>query len=212
MNISTGLIRTALLTAGLVWLSACTILPESEPLKVYQFPSPMMQAAQNSDAMTVSLRVNTPQTGFALNSARMLVNPEGNELSTYKGARWADPSPALMREHIAKSFALHGSIETITTDEHALHADVHLGSDLRRFQVTYQDGQPRAVIELDARLIDANTRRVLAHRTFRVEQPLENEQVPGVVDAFGQAADHLAEQLVPWTLNNLRLHSRAISE
>ncbi len=189
----------------LLLLGGCTILPETEPLKVFQFPTTTMQQAATQEIDT-SLRINTPQAGFALSGPRMLVNPEGQQLSTYRGARWSDPTPAILREHLARSFVLHGGVRTISTDEHSLHADVMLGSDLRRFQVIYQGG-PRAVIELDARVIESSTRRVLAYRTFIVEEPLRDEQVPGVVEAYGIAADRLSAELVPWTLDALRQRS-----
>lgn len=194
-------LRSACLGA-LVLLGGCTILPETEPLKVFQFPTTTMQQS-TADELDLSLRINTPQAGFALSGPRMLVNPEGQQLSTYKGARWSDPTPVILREHLARSFVLHGGVRTISTDEHSLHADVQLGTDLRRFQVIYEGG-PRAVIELDARVIESSTRRVLAYRTFSVEEPLQDEQVPGVVDAFGKAADRLSNQLVPWALDTLR--------
>lgn len=189
----------------LVLLSGCTILPESEPLKVFQFPTTTMQQGATEE-VDLSLRINTPQAGFALSGPRLLVNPEGQQLSTYRGARWSDPTPAILREHIARSFVLHGGVRTVSTDEHSLHSDMLLGSDLRRFQVIYAGG-PRVVIELDARVIESSSRRVLAYRTFVVEQPLTDEQVPGVVDAFGIAADQLTAQLVPWTLDALRGHA-----
>lgn len=194
-------LRSACLGA-LVLLGGCTILPETEPLKVFQFPTTTMQQS-TADELDLSLRINTPQAGFALSGPRMLVNPEGQQLSTYKGARWSDPTPVILREHLARSFVLHGGVRTISTDEHSLHADVQLGTDLRRFQVIYEGG-PRAVIELDARVIESSTRRVLAYRTFSVEEQLQDEQVPGVVDAFGKAADRLSNQLVPWALDTLR--------
>jgi len=34
----------------------------------------------------------------------MLVQSSGDRSSTYKGARWTDPVPALLREHLAKAF------------------------------------------------------------------------------------------------------------
>lgn len=211
MNKIPGRVRHAALTIGALWLSACTILPETEALKVYQFPPPSTQPA-NVQELDLSLRINTPQAGFALSGPRMLVNPEGNQLSTYKGARWSDPSPALLREHIARAFSLHGGIRTVSTDEHTLHADVHLSNDLRRFQVNYHEGGPRAVIEMEARLIEASSRRVIANRTFLVEQPLEDDQVPGVVEAFGVAADKLTEAMIPWALSALQQREQATQQ
>ncbi len=216
MNKIPGVMRTAALAAtlslGTLGLGACTILPETEALKVYQFPPPSTQPADNIQELDLSLRINTPQAGFALSGPRMLVNPEGHQLSTYKGARWSDPSPALMREHISRAFSLHGGVRTISTDEHTLHADVHLSNDMRRFQVNYYEGGPRAVIEMESRLIEASSRRVIANRTFLVEEPLADEQVPGVVKAFGVAADRLTEAMIPWALSALQQREPATQQ
>lgn len=186
-----------------LWLSACSILPEPELLSVYQLPGPQMQplaAAQKLPA----LRINTPQSGFALSTPRILVQPEGNRLSSYKGARWTDPVPFLLREHLAKAFSQQGLASNISTDEHALHADVHLGSDLQQFLVRYEGSQPVAVIELDVRLINPNSRETLAARSFKVEQTFDNPQVPGVVVAFKLAADELVAQVISWTILSLQ--------
>ena len=203
MNTFSRLLGTSTLIGGLLWLSACSVLPESEPVTVFEFPSPTMQAAGTGEMVDVSLRINTPLTGFALVGPRILVNPDGYELKTYKGARWSDPSPALLREYIARSFNQHGAIANVSTDEHGLHADVHLSSNLRRFQVVYADGA-EVIIELDARLVEAGTLRVLADRTFITRHPLKDEQLPGVVAAYGQASEKLTAELLPWALQVLR--------
>tara|TARA_R110002051_G_scaffold325772_2_gene431105 strand:- start:56301 stop:56927 length:627 start_codon:yes stop_codon:yes gene_type:complete len=197
------LTRTAMAAVAAMSLAACSVLPESEPLSVYQLPAPQMQASPAAQSLP-SLRINTPQAGFALSSPRMLVNPDGDQVSTYKGARWTDPVPALLREHLAKAFTQQVSATGITTDEHALRSDVHLGSDLRQFQVRYNGSSPRAVIELDARLINPNSRSVIAAQHFLVEQPLDNPQIAGVVSGFKLAADELAEQLIRWSTESLQ--------
>ncbi|MBQ0744448.1 MAG: membrane integrity-associated transporter subunit PqiC [Pseudomonas sp.] len=195
--------RATILAFAALWLSACTILPKSEPLSVYQLPAPQMQPSAAGQSLP-TLRINTPRTGFALSTPRMLVKPDGNRVSSYKGARWTDPVPVVLREHLAKAFTQQGSPARVSTDEHALHADVHLGSDLQQFQVRYDGLQPVAVIELDARLVNPNSREVLAARRFLVEQPLDNPQAPGVVVALKLAADELAEQLIQWTADSLK--------
>lgn len=195
-------IRRSLLGAAIVLLSACSILPESEPLTIYQMPPPSVDPGASQLNLPI-LRINTPQAGFAQSGPRMLVNPEGDKLSTYKGARWTDPAPVIVREHLARAFSHRVSPTHISTDEHALHADVHLGSDLRAFQVVYGAATPVARIDLDARLINPNSRQVIAAKRFLVEQPLEDVQVPGAVKAFKLAADELARQVMDWTAENL---------
>lgn len=185
-------------------LAACSILPEAESLTIYRLPNSLVADGDAAMADIPSLRINTPQASLALSGPRMLVNPQGDQLSTYKGARWSDPVPALVREHVAGAFAQRFSLSRISTDEHGLHADVHLGSDLQQFQVNYINGVPRATIELNARLINPGTRQVIAAKSFLVEQTLADVQVPGVVSAFQLAADDLASQLAEWVQSELQ--------
>ncbi len=191
-----------------LWLSACTVFPEAESLTIYQMPAPDMSAS-SSAPVPLSLRISTPRAGSVLSSPRMVVNPRGNELQNYKGARWTDPVPALLRDHLAQAFEQRGALTAVSTDENAFSADIHMSSDLRRFQVIYGDSGPYALIELNARLIDPTSRNVIAGETFITQQALASEAVSGVVDAFKQASDDLAARLIDWTTSELS--GRAVS-
>lgn len=198
MTIARYFIRLACLLASTMGLIACTGFPKSEALKVYQLPETRIVQGAQQPMLPLSLRINTPYTGFALSSPRIIVNAEGEQLSSYQGVRWSDPPPVLLREHLATAFSRYGGLTSISTDEHALHADRHLGGDLRRFYLV-NTGTPRVVIELNARIVNPTSRRIKANRTFVIEQPLPDVQILHVVEAFGIAADKLAEQLIQWT-------------
>lgn len=203
--------RPLVLGLGLLSLTACSILPEAEPVNVYQLPSARIEPL-SQPALPLALRINTPSAGFAQSSPRMLVNPEGNQLSTYKASRWSDPAPALMREYLVRAFNDAGLTVDVNTDEQALHADLHLGSELRRFQVVYPDGPIRVVIDFKARLIDPASRRTLASETFLIEYPLDNPQVPAVVAGFGAAAQQLTQQLLEWVSATLTAHQSILTQ
>lgn len=194
--------------AGLLTLSACTLIPESEALAVYQFPQPSQPAsASNDQPLSVSLRIDTPQAGFAYSGPRLMVQTQSNQLLSYKGVRWSDPTPTLMREYLALAFQRQGGLGTVTTDENALHADVHLGSDLRRFQVV--DGnQPHILIELQARLVSPESRRVYVSQDFIVQQPISSTRIQQVTEGYEQATAELATQLLDWAVPQLKTISR----
>lgn len=199
--------RLKTLLAGLMvaplLLSGCTLLPESQPASFYQMPPPSI-AQRAGEALPLALRINTPQAGFAHSSPRLLVNPQGDQLSSYKGARWTEPLPAMVREHLRRAFVQSGALSSVSSDEHALHADVLLGSDLLGFQVVYRDQQPVAIVELEARLIEPAARRVLASRIFRAEQLPADPQVPAVVRAQAAALDQVTRELIDWSLLQLQ--------
>lgn len=200
-------ILTSGVLAGLLSLGGCTLLPESEPLAVYQFPQPERTQHNVNQPLSLSLRVDTPQAGYAYTGPRLMVQTGDNQLLSYKGVRWSDPTPTLLREYLAQAFQRNGMLGTVTTDEHALHADVHLGSDLRRFQVV--DGtEPHILIELQARLISPDSRRTYLSHEFVVQQPVDSTGIHDVIEGYEQASAALARQLLDWAVPQLAAISR----
>lgn len=197
LPVTTGLL------AALLTLGGCSLLPESEPVAVYQYSQPPQDLSQQRrQSLPLSLRVDTPQAGYAHTGPRLMVQTRDNQLLSYRGVRWSDPTPTLLREYLVQAFQRQGGLRAVTTDENALHADVHLGSDLRRFQVV--DGeQPHILIELQARLVNPESRRIYVSRDFRIEQPIGNTQIAQVLEGHERAAQTLARQLLDWALPQL---------
>ncbi|KAF1065910.1 MAG: hypothetical protein GAK45_02075 [Pseudomonas citronellolis] len=197
------MIRTSLrlLCGGalLSLLGACSILPKGEAPDIYRLPA-QAQAASSAAAVTWSLRVSAPQASRALDSTRIAVIPAGDQLSAYKGARWTDTAPAVLRGRLLDAFRNDGRVRALSSDAVNLQADLALDGDLGDFQSEYRDGQVQAVIRLDARLVAVASGRILASQRFEARVPASGKQVAQVVEAFGQAADRLSAEVVAWTL------------
>ena len=106
------------LTAGLLLasaLSACTVLPDREPLTFYQLPAPDL-VRHSGEPLPLALRIITPSSSNALQTIRILVSPDGNTLSSYQGARWADPNPNLLHEQLVQAFEQDGSFSAVSTE------------------------------------------------------------------------------------------------
>lgn len=193
----------AALLAALFSLSACTLIPESEALAVYQFPQPPQATSEaNAQRISLSLRIDTPQAGYAYSSPRLVVQTADNQLLGYKGVRWSDPTPTLLREYMAAAFQRHSALGTVTTDENALYADVHLSSDLRRFQIV-ASGEPYILIDMQARLVNPDSRRIYLSRDFTVRQPVASTAVQDVTEGYEQATAALTRQLLDWAVPQL---------
>lgn len=180
-------------------LGACSILPEAESPDFYLLPA-VQQPARSNTAVNWSLRVSAPTAGLALDSNRIAVVPQGNQLSSYQGARWSNRAPGLLRDRLLDAFTANGSVRALSSDEASLQADLDLTGELRAFQSEYQNGKPVIHIRYDARLVRTLGQRIVASRSFEVRQPVDGKQVPEVVSAFGKAADQLSAQVVEWTL------------
>ncbi|MBG4069290.1 membrane integrity-associated transporter subunit PqiC [Pseudomonas aeruginosa] len=196
-------LRRLSLAAGLVvfaTLGACSILPEAQVLQVYLLPVHNPPASAAAGRVDWSLRIARPRTSLVLESPRIAVRPQGDEISVYQGARWSDPAPALLRDRLMQAFQADGRVRGLSSDDSNLQADFELGGDLRAFQTEYPNGQATALIRYDARLVRSDDKRVIASRRFEVRQPVDGRKVPEVVSAFGKAADTLSTQVLDWTL------------
>jgi cholesterol transport system auxiliary component len=180
-------------------LAGCSVLPEAQTSTAYLLPS-AAQAPSAAPPVDWALRVVTPQASQVLDSTRIAVLPQANQISNYKGARWSDPAPALLRDRLLDALRADGRVPALSSDARPLHADLLLVSDLRAFQAEYQGGTVQVSIQLEARLVRSNGQHIVASQRFDVRQAVEGTQVAQVVDAFGLASDQLAAQLVDWAV------------
>ncbi len=197
----------ACLAAALLLLSGCALLPASETLTFYRLPPSQLAApadGHQSAPMPAVLRVATPGGNRAVDSSRILVVPEADRVSAYKGARWSDRAPVLLRDRLIESFRDAGLFRAVVTDSGNLGADLELSSDLSQFHVIYRSGSPVAVVVLEATLVEPASSRILAARRFYAEQAVQGKEVPEVVQAFGSAVDQLTVQLLDWSREQAR--------
>jgi cholesterol transport system auxiliary component len=194
-------LRTLSAVCLLSLTTACSILPTSEPVAIYRLPAPPLAGsvtATNDSGSQRSLRVLTPYGNRAIDSERILVLPQNNLVQSYAGARWSDPAPVLLRNRLLQAFTADGRIRYLSSDDSNVLADQELGGDLLSFQSEYRNGTPAVSIQFNARLIDSASRRIIAVRSFNVSQPVSGVQTPQVVEAFGQASDVLAADVISW--------------
>jgi cholesterol transport system auxiliary component len=194
-------LATLALLASFTLVSACSILPKSEPSDVYRLPSAQSSVSASPGApQRWSLRLNKPQASEALNSPKIAVIPQGDLISSYTASRWSDPAPVLLRNRLLDGFQRDGRVPLLSTDDSNFQADLELGGSLQAFQTEYQGTAASVVVRLDALLVRGYDQRILASRRFEVRQPLSDVKVPAVVVGFGQANDKLTAQVVSWAV------------
>lgn len=189
------------LLAGFMLISSCSILPKPEPFDVYRLPSAQSHAAGGQGApQRWSLRLTKLQASEALNSPNIAVIPQGDVISSYKGSRWSDPAPVLLRNRLLDGFQRDGRVSLLSTDDSIFQTELELGGVLQAFQTEYQGTSASVVVRVDALLVRSYDQHILASRRFEVRQPLSDVKVPMVVAGFGLASDQLTAQVVNWAV------------
>lgn len=189
----------ALLIAGAMLLSTCNVIPEQEPVDLYQLPPPNVEATNEGPRLT-SLRIDQPMTSEALGGNRLLVMPVNNQFQAFPGVRLATPVPLLWRDWLLDAFWRDGRIDGLSVASEGLRTELELGGMLRAFHVDYTGPRPQAVIQFDATLIDTAGRDIIARRRFEARQTMDSMEVAIAINSLGAAADQLAGQLIAWTL------------
>ena len=192
----------------IAFLGGCSILPESAPQQIYQLPSYKTTVAEGGmySSNNISLRVRQPYANRFLNTTYVAVQSNQAELAVYKGIRWTDPVPILLRDRLIQEFRRNNDVGFIVSDEDNARVRYEVGSDIVAFQGVYHPSSSKGEvwIRLDAYLTYNEDGRVIARRTFDVRQPIAGKSMDEVVQAFGLATDQLSEQFQLWVLQQAR--------
>lgn len=182
-------------------LSACTLFPDRPANRIFQLPaSTVEESSTGKERFSTTLRFVTPLAEGPVDSSRILVKPEGNEIKAYQGARWSNKSPILVRDQLVDAFRRDGRFAGVLTGTSPARSDLTIAGELNAFQSEYQDGMPVALIRLDLHLINERTRNTLASKRFEYHHPATGEQVEEIVEAFGEASNALAREVIHWTV------------
>jgi len=183
--------------------SSCSILPEREPVTIYQPARSATPAHADWPQVTWSLLVSRPVAGTQIDSERINVQPSPGTVQVYKGAAWTDAAPDLLQISLLKGFEDSQKILSVSRSGSGVRGEYQLLTELRRFESDYaQPGQAQATIEVYARLVHTSDGRVVAARSFVGSEPAASEAVPAVVDAFSRVLDRTTGEIVGWTLQS----------
>lgn len=169
------------------------------PFAVLQ-PRPALPALAG-EPVPWQLVVEVPAASDTLDTPHIAVMPSPGELQVYPEARWPDPMPRMLQALVLRGFQQSGRIVGAAMASSGVRADVVLALDVHDFQVERPDGDARAAIRLQARLIDARRGRVIDARPFAAEAPAAGRTAAAALPAFEQALGELIPQLVAWALD-----------
>lgn len=195
--------RLLLLALLLALLAGCTILPEREPQRLFELPAGELAPLQGRP-LDATLRIDSLSASAPHAGNRLLVMPRPNEFEAWGGVRWRDDAPQLLQERLLEAFRHTGRLGGVVDEASAARSDATLSGHLVAFHLRLEGDTRRAVVRLDAELIDESNRELLASRRFEATALADDATPEAAVAAFGEASDSLADALAGWAIERLK--------
>ncbi len=189
--------------ACILSLSGCiSLLPEAEPSTIYRLElPPTAREAAAPGAPVIS--VDRPLAPRALTTDRIALSYEGGRIAYIANTSWASPAPDLVQALVLDALDAHPGLTGARPDD-GVEARYQLRLDLRAFEARdIGEGAPEATVSLRARLVDGDTRRLVAARNFQAQSRASAERASAIVTAFEQASAEAAQDLAGWIAETL---------
>lgn len=194
------MIRTlALAAVAAVSVSGCALLSSPDPVQTYRFGDIATAVASTALApVEVKLRsIEMPQAS----SGDRLLGVTGVETAYIKGARWVSPASMLYSDALEARFASQAHAVRLIGRRELTPTTRLLDVDVRAFETRYDyaGATPNVMITARARLLRFPERTVLAEQVFTVSQPVGENRISAIVEAYDVATRDLNSQVVAWT-------------
>lgn len=191
-----------LMIATVPLLASCALMGggKSGRITVYS-PQPRMQAAAEWPSVNWQLGIAKPSASRMIDSPRIAVRPQPQELQVYRGVVWSMPATDLLETSVLRVLEDSGRMRAVARLTTGLHSDYRLVMDIRRFEADYAGKPaPDASIEVSAKLLHSQSQRVVAAQTFSARTPADGTAVERVVPAFEQALGQISQDIAGWSL------------
>lgn len=171
------------------------------PLDTYELTSHRAPETGPNRPRTQIL-VAEPSALRALDSENIVIRTSPATIEFLGRAQWSDRLPRMVQARLADTFQATDRLGGVGRPGEGLAIDYQVVTDLRAFEVRVY-GQPQAVIELSARVLDDRNGVIRATRVFQAEVPVSGSGSDAYVAALDRAYGQVTGELVPWVLSAL---------
>ena len=220
MTLNPDKISRRVVVAGMAGAVAACSLPDLKEVvgpppapQLYVLRPTIGQVPQGA-AIMWQLAVGEPDAPASLDTPRIALTPSPSKLDYFANAAWPDRAPLLLQGLLVEAFANTRRISA-ARDTARIAAEYILSTELREFSAVYENGIPQAppdsdepapsapppvvVVQMDAQLIHAPTRRVVGSFSAMARAPAQANNLDSIVAAFNQATGETLTRIVDWT-------------
>lgn len=199
-----------LLCGAVLMLSSCSsILPKGEPApRLYTLNAVSSQQSGDIQPLPVSLKIIKPQVAPGLDTERIALRQNDNQIDYYADVKWAADASTMIQSVLVENFEATHRLKAVSNDLVTLKNDYTLLVDIRDFQVDYKSArQPQAHIRMTVTLVNASGNDVIRTLSYEQVEKIADENMTSITKAFDKAQQAIMQKLVPDVLAGLRSQS-----
>lgn len=183
------------LAAGVLCLGlmGCALAAGSRPPTTYDLVATHSFAGTKKPAPW-QLVVYEPTATSALDTSRLMVRPQADQVSYYKGIAWSDRLPRLVQTRMIETFQNSGAVKAVSSST----GQYALATELRSFQIDVTSGRAAAEIDIFAKLVNVSTGRVVATKGFSARVPAASDAPGDAIAALNQAFTEVLQDTTAW--------------
>ncbi|MEM6889343.1 MAG: ABC-type transport auxiliary lipoprotein family protein [Pseudomonadota bacterium] len=204
-------LHTIVATTLLFLVSGCTglstLTSAAAPTDLYLL-TPKSTFDPNLPRLRQQIAVTEPTATAAVSNDRITVQPSPLEVRFLAGARWVDRAPLIVQSLLIESYENSGKVDAVGRSAIGLRADYLIVTDVREFQARVSDLEAldaplEAHVRLNIKIINAESDRIIASRSFERVYGAESDEAKDIVAAFDVALGRVMKAAVEWSIKQM---------
>lgn len=192
MSRSAPTLATGLICLG---LAGCSIGGGAAPT-TYDLVAPRSFAPAKGAGY--QLVVTEPTMVQALDTNRIMIKPRADQISYYKGVAWSDRLPHLYQVRMIESLQNSGAAKAVFSVDDRADGEYTLATEVRSFQIDTSGGRPSADVDVFAKLINNDSSKVVASKSFSARVASASDDPAAGVAALNQALTEVLQDTSSW--------------
>lgn len=182
-------------------LGGCALLGSGPAaLDTYELTTPVAESGPRRGS--TQILIAEPSALRALDGQNIVIKTAPGSIEFLSGAQWSDRLPRIVQARLAESFQRSERFGGVGQPGEGLAIDYQLVTNLRAFEISVA-GQPQAVVEIFARVLNDRNGVVRASRSFRASVPIAGAGNDAYVAALDAAFSGIGTEIVGWVATSI---------
>lgn len=191
----------SILALGLSGCALANVASDAAP-DLYMLSAPTLEALPaDSQTSKPTMLVGEFSAPASIDTARILYQPNANEVKYYAGARWTDSVPKMVHGLLVETIDKSGGAVALDDRSLALKSDFELVGDIRRFAAS-PDAEGKSIVDVAVivRLVRSSDRSIVAGRSFGASATTQGSGMKSVIDAYDAALGKTVSDITAWAI------------